>query len=485
MVLIRNRDPEAAENLQLATVSGAPVTARFDPLPKRTLPAGGDLTVRLAVTSPHDEPAAGTLGVWLSYDQRGGKDHKPVTRAAHAGLKLVRREPAKVADIAELKVVTAPGTLDEYRESQLYVTVTNRWDRPFTQVEVSVAEHPAFAVQPVRKAKLEEAVQPGEVRVAAFTVSPKDATRRGDYALLVTAALAWDDGGRKARGVLTATQSVAVDIAGESVILQLLGVPSLLLLPGFLMVSTFLALRKPFLPPPADGGKAGQEGPSALSREFWLIAITLSLLAAFLYPWVTDLLGPRRDYLRGYGLLDIVYLWCGSLVVGVAAALAVAAVPRLRRALLEPQSDDSPETALRKAARSLASLAQVSLREGTDPARYFLFREVGDKVWVAPAVHWSSAPGEQSAGDAVDKQIAALGSRRPWSGWFRRNERRIPLLSPWGLARILARARRRGVADVWWDPAGKIKGPTRFTRNEVELEAPRPTYWKREERGNR
>ena len=50
--------------------------------------------------------------------------------------------------------------------------------------------------------------------------------------------------------------------------------------------------------------------------EFWFVAITLSLIAGLFYPLITSWFGRGRNYFLGYGIEDVIYVWCGSIVVG-------------------------------------------------------------------------------------------------------------------------------------------------------------------------
>ena len=79
-------------------------------------------------------------------------------------------------------------------------------------------------------------------------------------------------------------------------LLKFLGIPSLLFLPGVLMLITwrFLALR----------GKSDEEAkqykPQWNTSDFWVIAVALSLITALTYPWLTVLvLTNSRNFLVG------------------------------------------------------------------------------------------------------------------------------------------------------------------------------------------
>jgi succinate dehydrogenase hydrophobic anchor subunit len=175
-----------------------------------------------------------------------------------------------------------------------------------------------------------------------------------------------------------------------------LGVPSFLLLPGFLMVTTFLAFRKrlPFGSPSTVTAK---------STEFWLFAITLSLLAAFLYPIMTGVFGTSRDYLKGYEVKDVFQVWMGAVISGVVWWLGYESLRKfsayLRNKYIEflkrrktPSEKDSPTDVLRKLARAHVKfpLKQADVTISGKSERYFVLQQgqKGKWVWVAPVMRW-------------------------------------------------------------------------------------------------
>jgi hypothetical protein len=123
--------------------------------------------------------------------------------------------------------------------------------------------------------------------------------------------------------------------------MQFLGVPSLLLLPGVLTVLTCLA---------GYSLATWTKAPDWKAPGLLVLAVTLSSIYALKYPYITKhVLSERRDYLRGYALQDVAYIWGGSIVVGLVAGLGGAGmfwlaegVRRCRARKLQPTPGESP-----------------------------------------------------------------------------------------------------------------------------------------------
>ena len=174
----------------------------------------------------------------------------------------------------------------------------------------------------------------------------------GKYTLIAAVDVASDD--KLAATVMTPAQEINVVVLGESDLLKFLGIPSLLFLPGVLMLITwrFLALR----------GKSDEEAknykPQWNTSEFWVIAVALSLITALIYPWLTVLvLSNSRNFLVAYGLLDYELILGFSLVTSILAfgvacgAMAAWNAWKARKlAKTAPTADDTPLQILRKLA---------------------------------------------------------------------------------------------------------------------------------------
>jgi len=227
--------------------------------------------------------------------------------------------------------------------------------------------------------------------VLPLLVCPEEQIVPGKYNLLATAKVTMDG---RTLAVLDASQAVQVGVLGESDLLNLLGVPSLLLLPGFLFLVTLRVLRAAFAP-----AAEGAFDLKPKEADFWAVAIALSLAFAFLYPWATERMVPegRRDYLIAYGLRDLVYVYTAAIILGIAAFAVwrffawVAALLRARElARCMPHTNDGAVAILEKIVRAKAGIdLPVTHLKGTPEDRkvYVLYPWTSaETVWVTPAV---------------------------------------------------------------------------------------------------
>ena len=147
---------------------------------------------------------------------------------------------------------------------------------------------PSLTVQ-----SLQSVTQPVTVKTAKEIVP-------GNYQLLLTFAARYSDDLMGRNDTLLATTKVNIDVPGLSETMQLFGLPSFLLLPGMLTLTAFgfgwaWVVSRPGGKFPLDWKTPG----------FLVFAITLSGLAAFLYPRLGSWFG-ATDYLRGFNLADVV-----------------------------------------------------------------------------------------------------------------------------------------------------------------------------------
>ena len=150
----------------------------------------------------------------------------------------------------------------------------------------------------------------------AYTISA-NAVKPGTHTLLWEADLTWSEGGRRRSGTLVVSKDVPVGMLGQSELLTALKIPSLLLLPGILILATIHWLRAKIYPRPTQG-----EALKIDAVEFLFLAATLSLIATVAYPLITRyVFGDPRNFVVLAGFRDIVNLWWGSIWAGCIAWL--------------------------------------------------------------------------------------------------------------------------------------------------------------------
>ncbi|WP_092785079.1 hypothetical protein [Actinokineospora terrae] len=154
---------------------------------------------------------------------------------------------------------------------------------------------------------------------------------------------------------LVVTMPVTLEVFGESDILQALGVPVFLVLPGVIIVLTtgFLVRRcSPWRRRPAAEAEQAGSVVAAATRTA-VLGVLLSLGMAKLYPVLTAWFWPGepRDYTREHGFLDFYLVFGYSFAVAAAFWVLVAVGDGLRAlwsAVRVPVPGDAPLVLLRK-----------------------------------------------------------------------------------------------------------------------------------------
>lgn len=160
-------------------------------------------------------------------------------------------------------------------------------------------------------------VDGGRRHVIPLRVAPAAVPRQGVTPLILQVVLA--DGAGRA-DTLLASQNVEIRIPGLSDALKLLGVPTLLLLPGVL---TLTALFLVFTP--SGTNRLAPPGPG-----FWMIAIPISFALSQAYAGAMSWAGFPRDLSERFGLWDIGVIWVASMVLGLAIGSVFQAVKTRR-----------------------------------------------------------------------------------------------------------------------------------------------------------
>ncbi len=460
LVVIRNPVTDVLRDVRLSWFTDANVSVTVQPAATNDLVPFGTLAWTLRISQEGDEPAAGTIHLRVDYVWRGERGNVPLLAAG--SLAVTARKPEPAEQVAQVRAETALTALTQFRPGTVYLIVTNASDVPIRVTRIQ-SSGPKFVTFTPPDAAAGATLAPREVRTFPIEVEATETVQTGKHLLVFEVGFTWERAGSVWTGNLVATHPVDVGVVGETEILTLLGVPSFLILPGFLMVTT-LSLLWRFLAP-------RKEFPFAIkSQEFWYFAITLSLITAFAYPLITGLLlRVSRNYLEGYGLNDIVWVWLGSIVVtvgfyGIAAALMTArqAYFKWRMRQRTPSASDTPLVLLRKLQlQGLGvQLPRVDVTiDGTLQRAFVLepLQEGRDSIWVGPGivVTWSDEDMEEE-----DIRLQRVVSR---------------LLKPEGstseLARLLEVGQARGILRVGWRRMGQLSGPYQVKPADIKRDA--------------
>lgn len=373
LLIVRNGGPDATGvTLNWLDPSPASVKPAADSFKPIALPQGADHAWPLTITTPVGAPASKVL---FRVDYVAGKQPHINT----AALDVANAAPTTADEVASVEIKTTLESLDRQHSGLVYLLVTNKLPVPLTVANVTAAGPDFVEFTAPAKPVIIPARQQIPIKVV---VAAKDRVRTGKYLLLFAAQLRWSDGDQFQTARVVTTQQTQVGVVGESAVLTLLGVPSFLLIPGFLIVLTIATLWK-FRKPVGAGDFPLEVG----KPDFWVIAITISIAVAFIYPHAGGV-----DYLSGtYGLQDVVWIWVASLVIGSVVYGIYTGWRSLRQAWRVPTENDSQPTIVAKVARQRLELQLPRYAFGQGASAYTGFliqpRQAGAaNVWFAPRI---------------------------------------------------------------------------------------------------
>jgi hypothetical protein len=426
-------------------------------LPVTSLAVSASTSLAVAVTRAVGAPAASSVEAVLSYMAGTAAGQHPETVVASL---TVGTPAAPTAPAARLLVTPTLGRaqLVEYQSTDLIFTIANQSDRGETltsvkltypstlQVTATLADGAATAGSngSLRLAVPGGPLGPGDTDVVHATVSAPDAVQPGDA--LVGLEVSAKDAVDQTTATVVSTQKLTFSVLGESDVLQALGVPSLLFVPGIVMAVILWALwtqvapRKTFSLQP-DG--AGVEGKVVM----WVFALLPSLALPFLYPFITSaVLRHRRDYRTAYGLDDILYLWLIAAVAAFVLWGLWVLLHGLASWLWIPQKDDQPRALIRKFALRPWPWNRNLLRRSAlcDEQRVMILRNTHAGPLVTPAVTYTVS----GQGDAERAEL----------------DRLIPD-HPKGLGHFLRK--HQGTITLSYQPDAPLAGPAVVTDDKL------------------
>ena len=447
-VVLRNKSQTALQNVKLDWFSGTQVDIKADePNELASLPSQADRYWTLHFDQSTNGLIPGNVYLRVKYDTTGTTG---VSQVLYATLAVNSRQTDEVNKVVEVVPRTSSTQLNEQRPGQVFLVITNKGNLPITLGQIT-SSGPGFISGTPDMSKLPPNNQI-EARDSAYVpveIKVIDAVRPGKHLLLFQTPIEWGPKENRQRANVIAQQEFDVGILGESELLTALGLPSFLILPGFLMIVVYGLL---------DKRKVMDESilKNATNAPLWIGAITLSGVMAFLYPLGTRLLGGvKRDYLISYGLGDIIRVWIASILIGVVAWLSVQWVKRLVQYLFRPSTKDKPEWLLKKL--SWHGLKLNLSKFSVNGNEVFLLerpRENQETYWVGPYINiqWPSVEQRLKA------EQTALKARV---------SEQLDGDNPWALAKSIEEGKRKKVLTAEWDTAGGLSGPTKMDKKDV------------------
>lgn len=474
VVTATNRSTMVLQDVGLSFPGGS---VEVEPGQPQRVPVAG--SVHWLVTVSRDEEAPpGQLPWLLRYTAGEGAGAAPGARAG--SLQFV--DPPAPPDPVKVEVLSKLSVLEDVREGGLaFLKIENLTDRPL--VVTGVDPHSPYFVRvlpvvagvearPCSKKRADAAagerdrthdLPPRSSLLLPYSLAACRVVEPGDHLVAWEVAVAERRSGAIPRRVF-ASHGFKAQVLGESALLQAVKVPSLLLLPGVLVLLTIGFLRHRVHRRDPSAKRFGLDEP-----DFWILAVGISVVVGLLYPVVTRRLGDPRDYLVSYGIRDIFNLWLASMAIGgvgyVAWHWGNTALDRMSQTWREwrhfrskqryPQPGDRPLDVLEKLAdakRDSVKLPQVMV-QGTEPWNALVLDAPREGLpLLAPPilVHCNSAECYETLTRLMDGPVAPL------------------------LEEIRAELARGGVTHVEWDAEGPTDGPVRLDPGEGWRDRPEP-----------
>ncbi len=379
-VLVTNTSEAKVSRVTLTPLASgrAPADATVTPKTMPTLRAGETRVVNVDLAAWSSARPLSPLILLATFRTAAG-----VRQAASTSLELLPPAPFETEKAATVAVKASLETLRSDETAPIYLLVTDTSAQTLTvrRVKASGPDFIEFENLPRNVT-----VQPGETKVLVVQAKADSEVDPGEHQLVfeVVATV----GGVPFN--LVATQSAKVGVAGEAELLTVLGIPSVLILPGFLILAMASLLWRLRI------GRQEWDGESFpfpfKEPEYWLLAVLLSIAAVAIASRVgIDLLGR-------YGLRDVVVVWIGSVVVGAVAYFPTIALRNRLRTSRVPAAGDEPLDLLRKLARQglrlklpRISVALAAGAGGGSADRFLVqpFSETRPSTWVSPFIEYT------------------------------------------------------------------------------------------------
>ena len=377
------------------------------PLVPGTIPPHAESAWKLRVSRKNEDIAPGTLHFRMDYTAsiQGGPRAQVVTASARVDIR--GREP--LDKLVDVQIITSLETLDSSRSGSVNLVFKSKTARPVVIKQVT-ASGPDFLKFKLAGAPDSEQhtnwlswsksdtakrpelqlvstpnlrIPPQGSRRLEYLITAAQSVEPGKYLLNFDVLLLAPEGGAMTERTVVANHELIVGVLGESAISKAVGVGSFLLAPGWLFLMTAgLLFRLGWLRTKLAGEKLLME---VNSPEFWLVAVTISLLFAVAARILTG-----RWYFVRYGLEDIVWVWMISIGLGVCCYFGIGTVRLRQQNARTPAEEDSPVDVLKKLAAQKLPLVlpRVTLKgKGEQPG--FLIETNGanlDPAWVSPAI---------------------------------------------------------------------------------------------------
>lgn len=455
LVVVRNPAATPLRNLELSAYTDAILNIEGQGQKLDSLAAKSEYAWVIGLaTKQNGEFAPGTIHFRLDYMIGSGGEGS--TRGVSlASLEVKSGALESAAEIADVKIESTLESLTEQTPGKVYLVITNKINK---EVTATVKPTLPYGLKPPKDEEKKDYVvslPPYQTGAVEIGVEAKERVRPGKYLLVFDVMLSWNESGQQQVRHTMMARPVDIGVLGESQILTLIGVPSFLLLPGFLVLLTIKTVWS--LQWFKVKGQPATFPLEVKSVDFAFIAITISLVVTGLYSLLW------QNLLEGYGLRDIISVWFVSVfIVGLLVYAAVSKIYQWHWRRVTPSVDDDPISFLRKLGRRhlgiLLETAEFRIKANNQDVAQQAFllesrQDAGDTIWVASpiSIEWTD-----KADDNFKKEVRA----------------QLQAADAAELAKLLSAGKANGVAQparavVKWQEYNALRGPAEYKTNEL------------------
>ncbi|HMI51832.1 MAG TPA: hypothetical protein VK525_09985 [Candidatus Saccharimonadales bacterium] len=394
-VILKNPTSSAITGLLLSAMTNDGFEIQIGTQSAKSLGAGQSVVWPIKIKNLNRARIPGTILLDAEYRAAtGGTQHAFATVAITA-------EPDGTTKPVEASIEGNFDAVSQQRPGTGSLLVTNNLSVP---VQISVHAHSpenTFVAPDVESFE----VAPRSVTAKEIKLNAEKQVTPGTYYVVFELEAQWNLGAAVEKRRLVVSKQATAGVFFESEVLKALGVPSLLVLPGCLVIFTMQLLL--------TLGIWGLKNDSKLpeltisSPGFWIVAISFSGLFAIGYTWVT-----HHNYILRYGPEDVRNVWLVSIAFGIAFYLLLAGSTARHRRDYIPTADDTPTTILKKLSKNRLTILRPQVQfklNGVDLKGYVVERidEEQTKVWVVPSIitDWGSTAEALKAQEAFQKGI--------------------------------------------------------------------------------
>lgn len=448
LVILRNRSKEVVREAQLRLLSPPSVRVSVTGPAQSTIPSGGVASWVLILSQTEGELTSGPLPIQIDYQWQANAKDPPTSHIALTSLAIKAPDLVNADQVVGVEVKTTLESLNEQTPALVHLILSNKKNVPINATVRPV--WPDFLTSKDKPAPVVPVLLPArETRVATYKVRARERVQSGKHLLVFVITFKWGAPNHEQARSLVVSQTITVGVLGESHLLILLGLPTLLFLPGFLILSAIrLYWRKNLL------GLKSKHDPAEFfvepnTPEFWMFAIFISGVVIGLYSLY------QPDILGSYGLRDLIWLYVISFVfIGSMGYVLVLLARWAYMARLTLSPSDSECMVLRKLGRRglKVGLEQVNMTINGAGQHVFLLESagaLGEMSWVAPGIRlqWKAAPCPQFE-QQVGQQISDNGN-------------------PKVLADLLESQQGQQTLDVSWEGVGWLVRPSEVKTSDL------------------